>query len=128
MVLNAGKKVFIQMPFFVLNNIKTGLGQFWKVFIVAKIDTIWNLDAPTPTSVLKNINFSGVKTRSDEIVTPHLQHYINSSCLDNIELLLQFATGCTQFKNKNRICESCQSSLEHSFKNLFQHFINSGEN
>ena len=40
MILNAGKKVFIQMPFFVLNNIKTGLGQFWKVFILAKIDTI----------------------------------------------------------------------------------------
>ena len=61
MILNAGKKVFIQMPFFVLNNIKTGLGQFWKVFIVAKIDTIWNLEAPSPTSVLKNINFPGVK-------------------------------------------------------------------
>ena len=40
MILNAGKKAFIQIPFFVLNNIKTGLGQFWKVFILAKIDTI----------------------------------------------------------------------------------------
>ena len=31
MILDAGKKVFIQRPFFVLKNIKIGLGEFWKV-------------------------------------------------------------------------------------------------
>ena len=65
MILDAGKKVFIQKPFFVLKNIKIGLGEFWKVVTVTEIDNIWNLEAPTPTDVLKNINFSGMKTRSD---------------------------------------------------------------
>ena len=78
MILDAGKKVFIQKPFFVLKNIKIGLGEFWKVVTLTEIDTIWNLEAPTPTNVLKNIDFSGVKTRCDEIVTSYLQRYIIS--------------------------------------------------
>ena len=132
MILDAAKRVFIQKSFFILKNIKIGLGEFWKVVTITEIDTIWNLEAPTPTNVLKNIDFSGMKTRSDEIVTSYLQRYINSSSLDNIELLLQFATVCTQLlitmKNKNRICESRQSSFEHSFKNMFQNFIYSETN
>ena len=39
MILDAGKKVFIQKPFFVLKNIKIGLGEFWKVTL-KEIDTI----------------------------------------------------------------------------------------
>ena len=65
MILDTGKKVFIQKPFFVLKNIEIGLGEFWK----AVTDTeIWNLEAPTPLNVLKNIDFSGMKTRSDSVV------------------------------------------------------------
>ena len=78
MILYAGRKVFIQKSFFVLKIIKIGLGEFWKVVTLTEIDTIWNLEAPTPTNVLKNIDFSGVKTRCDEIVTSYLQRYIIS--------------------------------------------------
>ena len=102
MISGAGKKVFIRKPFFVLKNIKIGLGEFWKVTL-KEIDTIWNLEVPTPTNVLKTIVFSGVKTRSDEIVTSHFQRYINSSSLDNIELSLQFATGCTTINRSEKI-------------------------
>ena len=103
MILYAGRKVFIQKSFFVLKIIKIGLGEFWKVVTLTEIDTIWNLEAPTPTNVLKNINFSRVKTRSDEFVTSYLQCYMNSSSLDNIELLLQFATGCTTIDHNEKI-------------------------
>ena len=103
MILDAGKKVFIQKPFFVLKNIKIGLGEFWKVVTITRIDTIWNLEAPTPTNVLKNIDFSGMKTCSDEIMTSYIQRYINSSSLDNIELLLQFATGCPTINHNEKI-------------------------
>ena len=61
MILDTGKKVFIQKPFLCIKE----HGQFWK----AVTDTeIWNLEAPTPISVLKNIDFSGMKTRSDGVV------------------------------------------------------------
>ena len=96
MILNAGKKVFIQKPFFVSKNIKIGFGQFWKVVTLTEIDTMWNLEAQTPTNVLKNIDFSGVKTS-------YLQRSINSSSLDNIELLLQFATGCATIDHNEKI-------------------------
>ena len=39
MISGAGKKVFIRKPFFVLKNIKIGLGEFWKVTL-KEIDTI----------------------------------------------------------------------------------------
>ena len=39
MISDAGKKVFIRKPFFVLKNIKIGLGEFWKVTL-KEIDTI----------------------------------------------------------------------------------------
>ena len=103
MILAAAKRVFIQKPFFVLKNIKMGLGEFWKVVTITEIDTVWSLEAPTPTNVLKNIDFSGMKTRSDEIVTSYLQCHINSSSLDNIELLLQFSTGCTTIGHNEEI-------------------------
>ena len=44
-----------------------------------------------------------MKTRSEEIVTSYLQRYINSSSLDNIGLLLQFATGCTTIDHNENI-------------------------
>ena len=103
MILDAGKKVFIQKSFFVLKNIKIGLGEFWKVVTLVEIDTIWNLKAKTPTNVLKNIDFSGVKTHSDEIMTSYRKRYINSSSLDNIELFLQFATGCITIDHNEKI-------------------------
>ena len=103
MILDAAKSVFIQKPFFVLKNIKIALGEFWKVVTITDIDTIWNLEAPTLTNLLKNIDFSGMKTHSDKIVTSYLQRYINWSSLDNIELLLQFATGCTIIDHNEKI-------------------------
>ena len=48
MILDAGKKVFIQKPFFVSKNIKIGFGEFWKVVTLTEIDSIWNLEAQHP--------------------------------------------------------------------------------
>ena len=48
MILYAGRKVFIQKSFFVLKNIKIGLGEFWKVVTLTEIDSIWNLEAQHP--------------------------------------------------------------------------------
>ena len=51
MILDAGKKVFIQKAFFILKKIKIGLVEFWKVVTVKEIDTVWSLEAPTFTNV-----------------------------------------------------------------------------
>ena len=51
MILDAGKKVFIQKAFFILKKIKIGLVEFWRVGVGKEIDALWSLEAPTSTIV-----------------------------------------------------------------------------
>ena len=61
------------------------------------------MTAPTPLNILSNLNFTGFKSRAEERVASYLQRYINSSFLYNLELLLQFSTGCTTVDHNEKI-------------------------
>ena len=58
---------------------------------------------PTPHNILSNMDFTGFKSRAEERLAFYLQRYINSSSPWNLELLLQFYTGCTTVDHNEEI-------------------------
>ena len=64
---------------------------------------LWNMMAPTPLNILSNMDFTDFKSHEEERVASYLQRYINPSSPYNLELLLQFCTGCTSVDHNKKI-------------------------
>ena len=102
-ILEAAKKVFIQNPYFTLESIQTGLGEFWEPVTLPQIGYLRNMTAPTPLNLLSNMGFTGFRSRAEERVASYLHRYINSSSPSSLEFLLQFCTGFTTVDHNEKI-------------------------
>ena len=102
LTLQAAKHVFIEKPYFILMNIKLGLGDFWENISTATIDALWNIHTPNVDNVLSYLLIES-STPMEERTELYMQRYIRSLSSDQLSIFVQFCTGSTTIDPGNQI-------------------------
>ena len=92
LVMQAAKKVFIEKPFYILEKMKTGLGNFWEGTSPEEIDCLYETFCVDSTNIFTCFDFS-TDSPIEERLCSYLQRWMRNASKESLSLLLEYCSG-----------------------------------